>query len=91
MKPRHPLVLLAALAVAASLGCVTSAVSRGAELYRQGRHIDADLVFEHGEPQLDTGECARYAMLGALLATGHGANHPAVSVDGGAATHWRRQ
>jgi hypothetical protein len=57
--------LLAALLMSTLLGCVTSPASRGAEFYRQGRHIDADLVFEHGEPQLaqlDASERARYAL-----------------------------
>ncbi|MEY2936277.1 MAG: hypothetical protein RL033_7026 [Pseudomonadota bacterium] len=65
MKRRPSVALLAALAAIALLGCATSPVSRGAEFYRQGRHIDADLVFEHGEPtlsQLELGERARYAL-----------------------------
>lgn len=65
MKRRYPNAVLAALAAIALLGCATSPLSRGAEFYRQGRHIDADQVFEHGEStlsQLELGERARYAL-----------------------------
>ncbi|MEY4546222.1 MAG: hypothetical protein RL685_2417 [Pseudomonadota bacterium] len=65
MKRRHPVAVLATLAAIALLGCAASPVSRGAEFYRQGRHIDAAQVFEHGEPrlsQLELGERARYAL-----------------------------
>lgn len=54
-----------AFAAMALFGCAISPVSRGAEFYWQGRHIDADQVFEHGEPQLsqlEAAERARYAL-----------------------------
>jgi tetratricopeptide (TPR) repeat protein len=47
---RFPLLVLAALL--AQSACATSALHRGAELYVEGRYIDADQVFEQTEPQL---------------------------------------
>jgi hypothetical protein len=52
-------------ACAISTGCAGSCVNRGAELYAQGRYIDAAQVFEHNERHLadyDVEERIRYAL-----------------------------
>ncbi|MEO8183256.1 MAG: hypothetical protein ABI895_30860 [Deltaproteobacteria bacterium] len=57
--------MAAAIASTALLGCGNSAVSRGADFYRQGRYIDADQLLEHAEPgllRLEVQERARYAL-----------------------------
>jgi hypothetical protein len=57
--------LTAAVASAVLLGCAASTVNRGADLYLEGRYIDADQLFEQAAPgfsHLPVEERARYAL-----------------------------